>query len=148
MPHNDMFKWIKKQIKQHGFAIINVFPSGDDCIRGWFHYTVGNHSLGLPELLAIGGDRRMSNPLSALAKIMRDRKSAFKDGELVSLGGKYPVKVINIDCPEVHDLYTCAVSNQIRYRKLLGSTDAGARPRRQIFRRSALRRAICIVPRP
>lgn len=105
-----MFKWIKKQIKQKGFAIINVFPAEDDNEKSWFHYTVGNHGRGLPEILAIGGDRRMGGPLTSLSKIMHERNSAFADGELVSLGGKYPVKVINVNCAEVRDLYTCTVS--------------------------------------
>jgi uncharacterized protein DUF4262 len=102
-----MLKWIKKQIKQEGFAIIDVFPDGPN--QDWFHYTVGNHSRGLPEILVIGGDQRTAGPLSSLTRIMHKRNAAFAGGELVSMGGKHPVKVVNANCAEVHDLYTCAV---------------------------------------
>jgi hypothetical protein len=108
-----MFKWLKKQIRQDGFGIINVFAEAEErgkCVLHlWFHYTVGNHGAGLPEILVIGGDQRMSGPLGEVAKIMRKRGSAFANGELVSLDGKYPVKLINVNCREVYDLYTCAV---------------------------------------
>jgi Domain of unknown function (DUF4262) len=105
-----MRRWLKKMIKQHGFGIMDVF----DDHSNWFHYTVGNHGVGLPEILAIGGDQRTSGPLTDLANIMRERKAAFANGELVSLGGKYPVKVISINCPDVRDLYTCAVGNHFK----------------------------------
>lgn len=107
-------RWLKKTIKQEGFGIINVFTEADErgkCVLHlWFHYTVGNHGVGLPEILAIGGDQRMSRPLTDVTKNMRERGVAFANGELVNLGGKYPVKMINVNCPEVYDLYTCAVS--------------------------------------
>jgi hypothetical protein len=109
MTTSAMFRWLKKEIKQDGFAIINVFPTADEPTPQWFHYTVGNHGANLPEILAIGGDQRTSAPLSDVAKIMRKRGTAFANGELVSLGGKYPVKMINVGCQEVYDLYTCAV---------------------------------------
>jgi Domain of unknown function (DUF4262) len=119
-----MFKWLKKEIRKEGFGIINVIPNAADhqltslaadedgqcrLIQHWFHYTVGNHGANLPEILVIGGDQRMSGPLAEAAKIMRKRGAAFANGELVSLGGKYPVKMINITCQEVYDLYTCGV---------------------------------------
>jgi hypothetical protein len=84
-------RWLKKQIKQEGFGIINVFAEADErgkCVLHlWFHYTVGNHGVGLPEILAVGGDQRVSGPLTDVAKIMRRRGAAFANGELVSLGG-------------------------------------------------------------
>jgi hypothetical protein len=102
--------WIKKQIKRVGVAVINVFD--DD--GHWFHYTIGNHSASLPELLLIGGTQQTGGALIDLAKIMRERKSAFTDGELVSLGGKYPVKVIGfdeLDAAAVRDEYTAQTFN-------------------------------------
>ncbi len=111
----DMHRWLKRMIKKQGFGIMNVFSTADDPnSEDSFHYTVGNHSVGLPEILAIGGDQRTGGPLTDLAKIMRERKAAFANGELVNLGGKYPVKVINLNCPEVYDLYTCAVGNHFK----------------------------------
>jgi hypothetical protein len=105
-------KLINKQIEQSGFAILNVFPTCLAQIELWFHYTVGNHAAGLPEILVIGGDQRISGPLDSLSRIMRKRKAAFTDGELVSMGGKYPVKIISVDCAEVRNLYTCGVYRQ------------------------------------
>jgi hypothetical protein len=96
---------VEKQIKEHGFGVTSVFPTKDEPGH-WFHYTVGNHGVGLPELLAIGGDQRMGPVLRGLAEIMRERKAAFTDGELVDLGGKYPVKVINVSCQDIYDRYT------------------------------------------
>ena len=104
--------WIKKQIKKVGVAVISVFPNDGDPVANWFHYTIGNHGAGLPELLVIGGDQRTGGPLIELARIMGERKSAFADGELVSLGGKYPIKII--DDPEtaiVRAEYTTQVGN-------------------------------------
>jgi hypothetical protein len=63
----------------------------------------------LPEVLAIGGDQRVSGPLSDLVAIMRKRKAAFANGELVSLGGRLPVKVITLNVDDVSDHYTRAV---------------------------------------
>jgi hypothetical protein len=105
-----MFKWLKKQIRQDGFGILTVFPTAGEVITEWFHYTIGNHGAGLPEILVIGGDQRMTGPLTDVAKIMRKRGTAFANGELVSLGGKYPVKIVSVSCPEVYDLYTCQVA--------------------------------------
>jgi hypothetical protein len=98
--------WIKKQIKKHGVAVINVFP-GECLAEPWFHYTIGNHSAGLPEILAIGGHSResasgISGAVSHLASIMRKRGKPFEEGELVSLGGKYPVKVVNAEGAKLH----------------------------------------------
>jgi hypothetical protein len=50
---------------------------------------------GLPELLMIGGTAA-AYLLNDLSEKMIERRAAFNDGELVKLGGKYPVKIINL----------------------------------------------------
>jgi Domain of unknown function (DUF4262) len=111
----DMRRWLKRMIKQQGFGIMSVF----DDHSNMFHYTIGNHGVGLPELLVIGGDQRTGGPLTDLAKMMRKRKVAFANGEIVSLGGKYPVKVIDANCPEVRANYTCGVFDHFKTRSYL-----------------------------
>jgi hypothetical protein len=111
-------EWIKKQIRRHGVAVISVRPDpGAAPDAMCFHYTVGLHGDGLPELLLIGGEdlSRALEVLADLAEVMRERPARFADGELVSLGGKYPVKVINVGHANLDEAwtvrmrYTCAV---------------------------------------
>jgi hypothetical protein len=60
-------------------------------------YTIGNHERGLPELLFTGDtDDAWAGVLNRLGYIMREqRRDAFRHGELVSVGGKFPVKIVN-----------------------------------------------------
>lgn len=60
-------------------------------------YTIGNHERGLPELLFTGDtDDAWADVLNRLGHIMREqRRDAFRHGELVSVGGKFPVKIVN-----------------------------------------------------
>src|SRR5262249_19240425 len=60
-----------------------------------FAYTIGNAIVGLPELLVIGTHE--GNILNILSERMIARGRAFDDGEIVSLGGKYPIKIVNAD---------------------------------------------------
>jgi hypothetical protein len=67
------------------------------CIRGEedslpFAYTIGNALKGLPELLMVGTSK--GGLLNDLSQKMIDRGRGFDDGEIVSLGGKFPVKII------------------------------------------------------
>jgi hypothetical protein len=41
-----------------------------------------------------------------MTRIMRERGTPFTDGELVSLGGKFPVKVVDIDAERARREYT------------------------------------------
>jgi hypothetical protein len=52
--------------------------------------------VGLPELLLIGGIAG-ADALNDLSQKMIERHAAFNDGELVKLGGKFPVKIVNAD---------------------------------------------------
>jgi hypothetical protein len=104
--------WIKKQIKRAGVAVIGVFP--DDDGSPWFHYTIGNHGAGLPELLTIGGDteqnaRDISTVLTYLSAIAREKRAAFDDGEVINLGGRNSLKVANADGSKVRTYCTTGV---------------------------------------
>lgn len=59
-----------------------------------FMYTIGNHELRLPELLMIGTDQGGSI-LNKVCGIMRKNNRPFQDGELIDLGGKFPLKSLN-----------------------------------------------------
>jgi hypothetical protein len=89
-----MMENIHKNIERHGHCIVGV----PDDLRP-FSYTVGNHDLELPELLFIDLTYSESNAttiLNRLAHIMRnERRAAFRHGELVSLGGKFPLKIVD-----------------------------------------------------
>jgi hypothetical protein len=61
-----------------------------------FAYTIGNQARGLPELL-IFCSPAAAGLLNILSDLMIERGSAFADGELVNLGGKFPVKVVCAD---------------------------------------------------
>ena len=61
-----------------------------------FMYTIGNHAHGLPELLIVDTDREaFAGVLNRLGKIQRDRKIAFADEERVSIGGKFPLRIVD-----------------------------------------------------
>ena len=61
-----------------------------------FMYTIGNHAHGLPELLIVDTDlEAFAGVLNRLGKIQRDRKTAFADEERVSIGGKFPLRIVD-----------------------------------------------------
>jgi hypothetical protein len=61
-----------------------------------FMYTIGNHAHGLPELLIIDTAlEAFAGVLNRLGKIQRDRKAAFADEERVSIGGKFPLRIVD-----------------------------------------------------
>jgi hypothetical protein len=110
----DFVRWLKRQIRKEGYGVVGVFP-GEDEHGHWWAYTVGNHGLGLPEILIIGPQQGQSEgPIAAFVGFMRDRKAAVGNGELVGIGGKCPVKVMNVSRDTVEDLYTCAVDTTAR----------------------------------
>ena len=58
-----------------------------------FLYTVGNHAAGLPELLLVGvNPSSFFRVLNHLGQMQRDLGRGFEDGELVEMGGRFPVK--------------------------------------------------------
>jgi hypothetical protein len=84
---------IRADIDRYGRHIVGVFPTKDD-VGPPFAYTIGNEEKGLPELLVIGVSRN-GGFLNILSDMMVERGGRFADGELVDIGGPYPVKVID-----------------------------------------------------
>ena len=88
---------IRANIEKHG-RCIQVVGGAESDPPGTqpFMYTIGNHTLGLPELLIVGTNKKMfSGVLNALSKMQSDRGRAFEDEELVSVGGKFPLRIID-----------------------------------------------------
>jgi Domain of unknown function (DUF4262) len=93
-------------IERNGRHIIGVVAClGTDDQDLPFAYTIGNaYGLYLPELLVIG-PRSAFPILNELSEMMIERDAAFTDGELVSLGGRFPVRVITAS-QEARENYT------------------------------------------
>jgi hypothetical protein len=61
-----------------------------------FMYTIGNHAHGLPELLIVGTDQDViAGILNRLGHMQRERGVPFADEEKVSIGGKFPLRIID-----------------------------------------------------
>lgn len=61
-----------------------------------FMYTIGNFQLGLSELLIVGTDEKFATDiLNMLGELQRKRGKAFVEEELVDLGGKFPVRIVD-----------------------------------------------------
>lgn len=61
-----------------------------------FMYTIGNHEHGLPELLIVGTDSEaIADILNRLGKFQRGRRIGFADEERISIGGKFPVRIVD-----------------------------------------------------
>jgi len=88
---------IAAKIKESGQAVQVVYLTEHDPPGSQpFMYTIGNYRHGLPELLVVGTDSNaIAGVLNRLGKIQRDRGKDFKDGELVSVGGKFPVRIVD-----------------------------------------------------
>jgi hypothetical protein len=94
-PLRDKFRAI---IEAHGQMLMRVHPDvGDPPGTLPFVYTIGNHQHGLPELLVVGfdGTGYEAQVLNLLGAMQRERGTGFHDGELVSLGGSLPVRIID-----------------------------------------------------
>lgn len=79
----------------------------DGCDEGVpFIYTIGNHGLGLAELLLVGfSPDIMAWVLNFAAKVQRDRARMFEDGEEVDIGATMPVRIYEPD-KSVRDRFT------------------------------------------
>ncbi len=89
----ELYLTVQENIRLHGQHLMGVIATEEGEMP--FVYTIGNHQRGLPELLfvgAAGGD--FGRMLNFLGEMMRERGKAFYDGEQVSLGGKFPVKIV------------------------------------------------------
>lgn len=85
------FNRMSKIIRRHGWQLQGVL--GDE-EHFPFIYTIGNYQLGLPELLVIGTGEA-AHSLNSICERMRKNNRPFENGELIDLGGKFPVKSLN-----------------------------------------------------
>jgi hypothetical protein len=91
----EMGKLVLDNIEKHGQHVMSV-AAGTAPADGDFAYTIGNHECGMPELLITGKISYSFAPLlNQLGKVQRDRGFGFRDNEIVSLGGKYPVYMVD-----------------------------------------------------
>ena len=93
----EFYAKIARDVREHNRSIIGV---GADEGEPPFAYTVGNATRDLPELLVLGLAAN-HGVLNRLSDIMLNRGKRFDDGELVSLGGQFPVKIIDATSPRV-----------------------------------------------
>jgi len=84
-------------IAKDGQAVTIVYPTvfdPPDTLA--FMYTIGNYGRGLPELLVVGTDSVIiANVLNRLGRIQRERGTPFADEELVSVGGKFSLRIVD-----------------------------------------------------
>jgi len=88
---------IRAHIAKHGRCIQAVGGAENDPpdIQP-FMYTIGNHALGLPELLIVGtSESAFGGVLNQLSQMQSDRDKAFEHEELVSVGGKFPLRILD-----------------------------------------------------
>jgi len=86
---------IAANIEKYGQHLVGVMEPDSDLLP--FTYSVGMHQLGLPEILIIGLEPGMvAGVINHLCDIQRSRGVGYKDGELIDIGGKYPVKAIDV----------------------------------------------------
>ena len=85
-------KDIENDIQRYGRCVLCV---GGEADSPPFAYTIGNWLRGLPELLIIGTIKGAL--LNNLSQKLIERGAAFEEGELVNLGGKFPVKIVTAD---------------------------------------------------
>jgi hypothetical protein len=89
---------IRAIIEAHGQMLMRVHPDATDPPGTLpFVYTIGNHQHRLPELLVVGFDGTgfEAQVLNLLGAMQRQRRAGFHDGELVSLSGPLPVRIID-----------------------------------------------------
>ncbi len=88
---------IRANIEKSGQHIQSVGQSPPDPPgTEQFMYTIGNFHLGLPELLIVDTSLSMfGDILNRLGRMQRERRRAFADEELVSVGGKFPLRIVD-----------------------------------------------------
>lgn len=101
---NPIMDITKDKIERFGHILLGVFDTvdefpGDTSEIGQapFIYTIGMAADDLPEFLILGA---ASNAFGIVLNDLCQRaraNGAFQDGQLVSLGGNYPVRIIDAD---------------------------------------------------
>lgn len=92
--HMNLRAAISAGIDSHGQHLIGVFPTHDDPGIP-FVYTIGNASIGLPELIIVGPfpAPTVGAILNLIGVKMREEGKPFSED--VDIGGKFPLKVHN-----------------------------------------------------
>ena len=86
---------IRRHISESGQHVQRV-SAGEEPDEPAFMYTIGNHQHGLPELLIIGPTAsQFIDLLNYLGEIQRKLGRAFGHEELVDLGAKFPVRIVD-----------------------------------------------------
>jgi hypothetical protein len=88
---------IRAIIDNHGQVLQCVHRSaGDPPDFQPFIYTIGNHERGLPELLFVCDvTQGFGATINALGELQRNRDIAFAPDEIVSLGGHFPIRILD-----------------------------------------------------
>lgn len=88
---------IKNNIAKYGQHVVCVHASeGDPQDFQPFVYTIGNHQLGLPELILIGdADDLFVRIVNAVGKAQRERGGALSHGDLVDFTAKLPALIVD-----------------------------------------------------
>jgi hypothetical protein len=96
MAYDELWDRIRAAIAKHGQCVQVVqLTKADPPGTQPFMYTIGNHQRGLPELLLIGTDNNaFADVLNRLGKIQVERGRGFADEELVGVGGKFPLRLV------------------------------------------------------
>lgn len=86
---------VRQHIKASGQHVRRV-SAGEKADEHAFMYTIGNHQHGLPELLLIGPTgAQFIDLLNYLGEIQRKLGRPFGHEELVELGAKFPVRIVD-----------------------------------------------------
>jgi hypothetical protein len=107
--HHELHENIAGDIRRDGRSVLCIGREEDSPA---FAYTIGNALKNLPELLMIG-NISAAYLLNDLSQRMIGRGGAFDDGELVDVGGKFPLKVINADSERTQRDYTIQVGEHL-----------------------------------
>lgn len=104
---DEVHNLIQEHIERFGQHVVCVQRSeGDPPDFQPFVYSIGNHERGLPELLLVGSaDELVLRLVNHLGDIQRQRARPFIHEERVSLGGNFPVRILDVG-KAAHDEYT------------------------------------------
>ena len=102
--HPKLQKQTDDHVKQFGRTVIGVFDDEGTP----FMYTIGNClKPGMPDLLLVGiCSEQGKDMLNIASDVQNQRERAIEDGELVSIGGQFPLKAIDVSNAHVRDEYT------------------------------------------
>lgn len=84
---------IASTIKEYGRQVLGIFdPEGKS---PEFTYSIGNRDAGKPDLLVLAAEHRIAGRI--INRVSEQDGVKFEDGEIVDLGGKFPIKLAKMD---------------------------------------------------